>query len=104
MPRCRSGSSSDTTSRWSTSPALLFIRRRPPTEVRERLQKDAFVIADQARIHQGLGRLRPGDETAVDLRTLTARRTDLVNDRTPPARPTGCERNLLSSPRRWSGH
>ncbi|MFE2971583.1 IS110 family transposase [Streptomyces sp. NPDC059340] len=67
-------------------------------------QKDAFVIADQARIHQGLGRLRPGDKRAVDLRTLTARRTDRVNDRTPPARPTGCERNLLSSPRRWSGH
>lgn len=29
-----------------------------------------------------LGRLRPGDEIAVDLRTLTRRRTDLVCDRT----------------------
>ncbi|QDN96209.1 IS110 family transposase [Streptomyces sp. RLB3-17] len=45
-------------------------------------EKDAFVIADQARMRQDLGLLRPGDEIAVDLRTLTARRTDLVNDRT----------------------
>lgn len=44
--------------------------------------KDAFVIADQARMRTDLGRLRPGDEIAVDLRTLTRRRTDLVCDRT----------------------
>lgn len=44
--------------------------------------KDAFVIADQARMRNDLGRLRPGDEIAVDLRTLTRRRTDLVCDRT----------------------
>lgn len=44
--------------------------------------KDAFVIADQARMRTDLGVLRPGEEIAVDLRTLTARRTDLVNDRT----------------------
>ncbi len=44
--------------------------------------KDAFVIADQARMRRDLGLLRPGDEVAVDLRTLTARRTDLVCDRT----------------------
>jgi hypothetical protein len=45
-------------------------------------EKDAFVIADQARMRQDLGPLRPGDEIAVDLRTLTARRLDLANDRT----------------------
>jgi transposase len=45
-------------------------------------EKDACVIADQARMRKDLGLLRPGDEIAVDLRTLTARRTDLVNDRT----------------------
>lgn len=45
-------------------------------------EKDAFVIADQARMRKDLGLLRPGDEIAVDLRTLTARRTDLVHDRT----------------------
>ena len=45
-------------------------------------EKDAFVIADQARMRQDLGLLRPGDEIAVDLRTLTGRRLDLVNDRT----------------------
>src|SRR3954454_7390365 len=45
-------------------------------------EKDAFVIADQARMRQDLGLPRPGDEIAVDLRTLTARRLDLVNDRT----------------------
>lgn len=38
--------------------------------------KDAFVIADQARIRRDLGLLRPGDEIAVDLRTLTTRRLD----------------------------
>lgn len=44
--------------------------------------KDAFVIADQARVRRDLGLLRPGDETAVNLRTLTARRLDAVFDRT----------------------
>ncbi|MFI6576203.1 IS110 family transposase [Nocardiopsis sp. NPDC050513] len=44
--------------------------------------KDAFVIADQARMRRDLGLLRPGDEIAVDLRTLTTRRVDLVCDRT----------------------
>jgi transposase len=44
--------------------------------------KDAFVIADQARMRKDLGLLRPGDEIAVDLRTLTNRRADLVQDRT----------------------
>lgn len=45
--------------------------------------KDAHVIADQARMRQDLGLLRPGDEVAVDLRIITSRRLDLVNDRTP---------------------
>ncbi len=44
--------------------------------------KDAFVIADQARMRRDLGLLRPGDEIAVDLRILTTRRTDLMCDRT----------------------
>ncbi|MFF4764384.1 IS110 family transposase [Streptomyces sp. NPDC001292] len=44
--------------------------------------KDAFVIADQARMRRDLGLLRPGDEIAVDLRILTTRRTDLAGDRT----------------------
>ncbi|MFI1294015.1 IS110 family transposase [Streptomyces sp. NPDC020792] len=44
--------------------------------------KDAFVIADQARVRRDVGLLRPGDEIAVDLRTLTTRRLDLVFDRT----------------------
>jgi transposase len=44
--------------------------------------KDAAVIADQARMRRDLQPLRPGDEIAVDLRILTARRTDLVADRT----------------------
>ncbi|MBB2506515.1 IS110 family transposase [Amycolatopsis echigonensis] len=44
--------------------------------------KDAFVIADQARVRRDLGPLRAGEEIAVDLRTLTNRRTDLVCDRT----------------------
>lgn len=44
--------------------------------------KDAFIIADQARVRRDLGLLRPDDEIAVDLRTLTARRLDTVFDRT----------------------
>ncbi|MFE9328849.1 IS110 family transposase [Nocardia sp. NPDC052278] len=44
--------------------------------------KDAFVIADQARLRRDLGLLRPGDEIAVDLCTLTNRRLDVVFDRT----------------------
>lgn len=44
--------------------------------------RDAFVIADQARMRRDLGMLRPGDEIAVDLRILTTRRADLVEDRT----------------------
>ena len=44
--------------------------------------RDAFVIADQARMRRDPGLLRPGDEIAVDLRILTTRRSDLVADRT----------------------
>ncbi len=44
--------------------------------------KDAFVIADQARMRRDLGLLRPGDDIAIDLRILTARRADVVADRT----------------------
>ena len=44
--------------------------------------RDAAIIADQARIRHDIGVLRPGDEISVDLRILTARRTDLVADRT----------------------
>jgi hypothetical protein len=36
--------------------------------------KDAFVIADQARMRKELGVLRPGNDIAVDLRILTRRR------------------------------
>ena len=44
--------------------------------------KDAAIIADQGRMRRDLQPLRPGDEIAVDLRILTARRSDLVADRT----------------------
>ncbi len=44
--------------------------------------KDAAVIADQARMRHDLQPLRHGDEISVDLRILTARRTDLTCDRT----------------------
>ncbi|GFG53725.1 hypothetical protein MAGR_51660 [Mycolicibacterium agri] len=44
--------------------------------------KDAAIIADQARMRRDLQPLRAGDEIAVDLRILTARRIDLVADRT----------------------
>jgi transposase len=44
--------------------------------------KDAAVIADQARMRRDLHTLRPGGPIAAELRILTARRTDLVADRT----------------------
>lgn len=44
--------------------------------------RDAAVIADQARMRRDLAPLRPGDEITVELKILTARRADLVADRT----------------------
>ncbi|MFC4563805.1 IS110 family transposase [Nocardiopsis mangrovi] len=44
--------------------------------------KDAFVIADQARMRRDLHPLAAFDEIAPDLRIFTARRTDLGADRT----------------------
>ncbi|MET9932656.1 MULTISPECIES: IS110 family transposase [unclassified Streptomyces] len=44
--------------------------------------RDAFIIADQARIRRDVSTLRPGDDVALDLRLLTARRLDVVHDRT----------------------
>lgn len=43
--------------------------------------KDAGVIADQARMRRDLQQLRPGDEISSSLRILTARRADVVTDR-----------------------
>jgi transposase len=44
--------------------------------------KDAAVIAGQARMRRDLQPLRPGDELTAELKLLTARRGDLVADRT----------------------
>ncbi len=44
--------------------------------------KDAYVIADQARMRRDLQPLQEWDEIAVDLKILTARRYDLAADRT----------------------
>ncbi|MFC9249506.1 IS110 family transposase [Streptomyces sp. NPDC057136] len=44
--------------------------------------KDAYVIADQARMRRDLQPLQDWDEIAVDLKILTARRYDLAADRT----------------------
>ncbi|WP_151770151.1 IS110 family transposase [Streptomyces abyssomicinicus] len=44
--------------------------------------KDAYVIADQARMRRDLHPLQEQNEIAVDLRILTARRYDLTADRT----------------------
>ncbi|WP_374106017.1 IS110 family transposase [Kitasatospora sp. RG8] len=52
--------------------------------------REAYVIADQARMHRDLHPIRPGDEAAIELKLLAAQRTDLVEDphpcRQPPAR------------------
>jgi transposase len=44
--------------------------------------KDAFVIADQARMRRDLVALRAEDELIIELRMLVTRRRDLSNDRT----------------------
>ncbi|KAK1177261.1 IS110 family transposase [Streptomyces sp. NBS 14/10] len=44
--------------------------------------RDAYVIADQARMRRDLRPVRPGDEAAIELKLLTGRRADLVEDRT----------------------
>jgi transposase len=44
--------------------------------------RDAAVIADQARMRRDLALLRPGDEITTELKLLTARRGDLIADRT----------------------
>ncbi|MFE6462502.1 IS110 family transposase [Streptomyces cinereoruber] len=44
--------------------------------------KDAYVIADQARMRRDLQPLQEWNEIAVDLKILTARRYDLAADRT----------------------
>ncbi|MET7457510.1 transposase [Streptomyces sp. NPDC005574] len=63
-------------------------------------KKDAFVIADQVRMRQDVGLLQPRDETAVDLRTLTVRRLDMVNGRT--RQTNRLQARLLETLRRWS--
>jgi transposase len=42
--------------------------------------KDAYVIADQARMRPDLGELAPGEEEVAELRILLGRRRDLVVD------------------------
>ncbi|MFE9883147.1 IS110 family transposase [Streptomyces sp. NPDC005784] len=44
--------------------------------------RDAYVIADQARMRRDLRPINLGDEAAIELKLLTGRRTDLVEDRT----------------------
>lgn len=44
--------------------------------------RDAYIIADQARMRRDPRPIRPGDEAAIELKLLTGRRADLVEDRT----------------------
>jgi transposase len=44
--------------------------------------RDAFVIADQARMRSNLAQLVPGEDDLAELQLLLARRRDLVADRT----------------------
>lgn len=63
--------------------------------------KDAYVIADQARMRRDLHPLQEWDEIAVDLKILTARRYDLAADRTAPS--TGYAHSCWSTSPRWNG-
>jgi transposase len=44
--------------------------------------RDAYIIAEQARMRSDLARLVPGEDDLAELQLLLARRTDLVADRT----------------------
>jgi transposase len=44
--------------------------------------RDAFVIADQARMRSNLAQLLPGEDDLAELQLLLARRRDLIADRT----------------------
>lgn len=92
MPELSRRAMNDETER----PGLLLNHGRPvacltgraahqaPTTYRgedETAARDAFIIADQARVRSGVSMLRPGDDIALDLRVLTARRLGVVHDR-----------------------
>ncbi|MFI1599130.1 IS110 family transposase [Streptomyces venezuelae] len=62
--------------------------------------KDAHVIADQARMRQDLGRLRPGDKVAVDLRVSPV--AAWTSSTAAVGRSTGCANNSSRSSRPWS--
>jgi transposase len=49
--------------------------------------RDAAIIADQARMRRDLTAISPGEEITVELKMLTARRADLVADRTRAVQP-----------------
>jgi transposase len=51
--------------------------------------KDARIIADQARMRSDLQPVRGADQISVDLRLLTARRTDLICDRSGRSTDSG---------------
>ncbi|MEL5953580.1 IS110 family transposase [Streptomyces sp. CLV115] len=63
--------------------------------------KDAYVIADQARMRRDLEPLAVGNDVSVDLKILTARRYDLTAD--APAQSTGCVHNCWNTSPHWSG-
>ena len=62
--------------------------------------RDAAIIADQARMRRDLTPIRPGDEITVELKMLTARRADLVADRTRAV--NRLREQLLTCSPRWS--
>jgi hypothetical protein len=63
--------------------------------------KDAAIIADQARMRRDLQPVRGGDQISVDLRIMSARRTDLTCDRS--VRSTASARHCWNTSRHWSG-
>ncbi|MDP9882559.1 hypothetical protein J2W21_000038 [Sinomonas atrocyanea] len=62
---------------WRTHHAARIYSGEGTTEAR-----DVGIIADQAKMRRDPQPVRAEDETIVELRLLTARRADLVHDRT----------------------
>jgi transposase len=74
---------------WERAQRVLYLPGLAVERVREAYPgesktdaRDAYVIADQARMRSNLARLAPGEDALAEMQLLLARRRDLVADRT----------------------
>lgn len=72
---------------WDTDQRVVYLTGLTVARARETYRgesktdaKDAYVIADQARMREDLNELGPGEEEIAELRILLGRRRDLITD------------------------